>query len=207
MKHTIDVETWDRKELFEFFKGFTEPFWGITVNVDVTVAYRKAKEQRFSFFLYYLYQSLRAANEVKEFHYRIEDGVPVYFDMVNGSSTINRANGTFGFSYISYRDSFEAFLPEAQAEIARVQATTKLMPEILNSSVIHYSSVPWFTFTSVSHARHFDFPDSCPKITFGKFFEQGDKLLMPVAIHGHHALIDGLHAGQFLDIFQRLLSE
>lgn len=207
MKHTVDVETWERKELFEFFSGFSEPFWGITVNVDVTVAYRKAKEKKFSFFLYYLYQSLRAANHTKEFHYRIEDGLPVYYSVINGSSTVDRSNGTFGFSYFEFKETFAEFSVLAKAEIARVQSTTKLMPEKVDNSLIHYSSVPWFSFTSVSHARHFGFADSCPKITFGKVFEQDSKLLMPVAIHGHHALMDGFHAGKFLDIFQRLLSE
>jgi len=207
MKRKIDVESWERKELFEFFKGFSEPFWGITANVDATIAYRRAKEQHVSFFLYYLYQSLRAANQTKEFHYRIEDGEPVYYSVLNGSATINRSNGTFGFSYIPYTESFAEFLPLALTEISRVQSTSKLMPDILDNSIIHYSSVPWVSFTSVSHARHFDFPDSCPKITFGKLIEQGDKLLMPVALHGHHALMDGLHAGNYLDLFQQLLNK
>ena len=207
MKRKIDVESWERKELFEFFKGFSEPFWGITANVDANIAYRRAKEQHVSFFLYYLYQSLRAANQTKEFHYRIEDGEPVYYSVVNGSATINRNNGTFGFSYIPYKESFAEFLPLALAEIARVQSTSKLMPDILDNSIIHYSSVPWVSFTSVSHARHFEFPDSCPKITFGKLIEQGDKLLMPVALHGHHALMDGLHAGNYLDLFQQFLNK
>ena len=159
-----------------------------------------------SFFLYYLFQSLRAANHTKEFHYRIEDGEPVYYSVVNGSATINRSNGTFGFSYIPYRETFAEFLPLAQAEIARVQSSSKLMPDVIDNSVIHYSSVPWISFTSVSHAHHSELLDSCPKITFGKLIEQDNKLLMPVALHGHHALMDGLHAGQFLDAFQLYLN-
>ena len=29
---------------------------------------------------------------------------------------------------------------------------------------------------------------------------------MPVSIHGHHALMDGFHVGQFVDKFQDLLN-
>jgi chloramphenicol O-acetyltransferase type A len=30
--------------------------------------------------------------------------------------------------------------------------------------VIHFSAIPWLDFTSLSHARSYTFPDSCPKI-------------------------------------------
>ena len=29
---------------------------------------------------------------------------------------------------------------------------------------------------------------------------------MPVSIHVHHALVDGLHVGQYIDCFQELLN-
>jgi chloramphenicol O-acetyltransferase type A len=30
---------------------------------------------------------------------------------------------------------------------------------------------------------------------------------MPVSIHVHHALMDGFHVGQYIDLYQQLLSE
>lgn len=32
--------------------------------------------------------------------------------------------------------------------------------------------------------------------------EVNGRLLMPVSVHVHHALMDGLHVGQFLENFQ-----
>ncbi|HAN77810.1 MAG TPA: chloramphenicol acetyltransferase, partial [Bacteroidales bacterium] len=49
------------------------------------------------------------------------------------------------------------------------------------------------------------FNDSIPKISFGKFFKENDKLWLPVAVHAHHGLMDGLHVAKFIEKFQYYL--
>jgi chloramphenicol O-acetyltransferase type A len=44
-------------------------------------------------------------------------------------------------------------------------------------------------------------------MSFGKMTESDGKLTMPVSVHVHHALIDGLHVGQYIDLFQQLMNE
>ena len=71
---------------------------------------------------------------------------------------------------------------------------------------MHFSSLPWLDFTSFSHARSFSFPDSSPKISFGKMTESKGKKSFSVSIHVHHGLVDGFHVGQFVEKFQELMS-
>ncbi|MDR6943298.1 chloramphenicol acetyltransferase [Mucilaginibacter pocheonensis] len=206
MKHKLNIDTWVRKEHFNFFKNFEEPFYGVVVNIDCTAAYRFAKNNGVSFFLYYLHKSLSAANNIEPFKYRIYGDDVFVYDQINAGPTIGRDNGTFGFSYIDFHPSFEDFETGAKKEIERVQSTTTLFAPKLDDDIIHFSSLPWINFTSLSHARSFSFPDSCPKISFGKMTENDGKLTMPVSVHVHHALIDGLHVGQFIDQFQELMN-
>ena len=42
-----------------------------------------------------------------------------------------------------------------------------------------------------------------PIITFGKYFEQTGRVLLPVALQLHHAVCDGYHAGLFVSELQR----
>jgi len=207
MKTLIDINNWNRKELYHFFSRFEEPFFGVTVSIDCTVAYQQAKAKRISFFLYYLYRSLRAANEVENFRYRISDGNVLLYDAIQASATVDRPNGTFGFSYIDYITGEDEFYEIASKEIERVRQSESLLPAVSGENVIHFSAVPWLNFTSLSHARSFSFPDSSPKISFGKMTEQNDIKTMPVSIHAHHGLIDGYHVGLFVDRFQQLLNE
>jgi chloramphenicol O-acetyltransferase type A len=207
MPQKLNLATWDRKDHFQFFRRFEEPFFGVCVEVDCTVAYHQAKEVDTSFFLYYLHKSIVAVNQTEPFCYRIVGDDVIIHENVGASATINRPNGTFGFSYIPYAGDFREFEQLAQAEIERIRNTSGLEPATSSEGVIHYSSLPWIKFTSVSHARSFSHADSIPKISFGKMTETGGKRTMPVSVHVHHALMDGFHVGQHLELFQELLNQ
>lgn len=207
MKKPLDLTTWARKDHFHFFKQFEEPFFGVCINVDCTQAYEVAKANGYSFFLYYLYQSLKAANTIEPFRYRILADEVVIYDAVHASPTINRPDGTFGFAYMDYKITLEEFMLAAKKEIEKVQQEKGLVPAMQSENVIHYSSIPWINFTSLSHARSFSYKDSIPKISFGKVTEQQGKKQMPVSIHVHHALMDGFHVGQYISLFEELLNQ
>jgi chloramphenicol O-acetyltransferase type A len=202
----LDLENWKRKEHFEFFSSLEEPFFGVTVEVDVSKLYHSAKENGHSFYLRYLHASLKTANEIEHFKYRItEDKNIEIHDRIDASPTVNREDGTFGFSYMTYYRSFSEFANNAREEMARVRNFEGLGPPAHASNVIHYSALPWLKFTSVSHARGFSFNDSIPKISFGKVTKEYNKRIMPVSIHVHHGLMDGHHVGLFVEKFQDYL--
>ncbi|TDE14648.1 chloramphenicol acetyltransferase [Dyadobacter psychrotolerans] len=202
----LDLENWERKEHFRFFSQFEEPFFGVCVEVDCTIAYQKAKQLGTSFFIYYLHKTLVAVNETEPFRYRInEDNDIVIYDKISVSATVGRPNGTFGFSYMPYDEDYQNFEATARLETERIIKSSGLFPSANSEDVIHCSSLPWIKFTSMSHARRFSSKDSCPKISYGKMTESSGKKLMPVSIHVHHALMDGLHVGMFVEKFQSLL--
>lgn len=206
MTRNLDINIWHRREHFQFFTRFDEPFFGVTVKIDCTTAYQFAKENGISFFLYYLYQSLKAANEIEAFRYRIQDGQVVIHDQINASPTINRPTGTFGFAYMDFNLDETEFYKKAQKVIEHVRQTDGLIPAVSGENVIHYSVLPWLDFTAISHARCYSFKDSCPKISFGKMTEQIDgKKSMNVSIHVHHGLMDGYEVGLFVERFQQLM--
>ncbi len=206
MKRKVTLEDWKRKDHFEFFSKFEEPFHGICVDVDCTETYFEAKRLGVSFFLKYLHKSLTAANAIEAFRYRIIENEVFVFDVINASPTIPRPDGTFGFSYINYYPEFEKFVEFAAREIDRVTHTPGLDPATSGENVIHYSSLPWLKFTSLSHARSFSFPDSAPKISFGKMTEERGRKIMPMSVHAHHGLVDGYDVGLYVDEFQKLLN-
>lgn len=207
MKREIDIEKWERRELFRFFKDFDEPYYGISTDLECTGAYQYAKSKGISFFLYYLYLVLKAVNRTEAFRYRIEGDKLFLYDVVDGSATIDRENGTFGFSYIPYFEDLEQFLESATREVKRVRADERLISNDFGENIIHFSALPWIRFTSVSHPRHFSIRDSIPKITMGKYYMDGERMMMPVSTFVHHALADGLHVGQFNETLQRLFME
>jgi len=207
MKKRLDLATWNRKDHFNFFNTFEEPFFGVTVDLDCTKAYAVAKSLGVSFFQYYLHKSLVAANTITPFKYRILDNEVWEYEAVHASAVINRPDGTFGFSYIDFDKDFVKFSASATAEIEKVKASTGLKPASSGDNVIHCSALPWLNFKSLSHARSFSFKDSCPKFSFGQVLEEQGKKIMPFFVHVNHALMDGFSVGQLVDCFQELLNE
>lgn len=203
----IDIENWKRRDHFKLFSQFEEPFFGVVVSIDCTKAYANAKTANKSFFLHYLYRALKAANSIEEFRYRILNNEVIVHEQASVSTTINRPNGTFGFCYFDYNANENSFIAAAQKAISEVQNTEGLTPSQAGASEIHFSAIPWIDFTSLSHARSFSFPDSAPKISFGKVVDKDGVKTMSVSIHIHHGLADGCHVGQFVEQFQKLMNE
>lgn len=209
MKTLVDLDNWNRKEHFLFFKQMQEPFFGVTITIDCTKAYAASKAFGTSFFIYYLHKTLVAVNAFESFRYRIENTHIYKYDRIDGSATISRADGTFGFSLIEFHPDYTIFEQTAKTEIERIQNTAGLFTrEFKDDNVIHFSAIPWLNFTSLSHARNMTFPDSCPKISFGKVIvsDSGTRT-MPMSIHVHHGLMDAMHVGQMADYFQGIMNQ
>lgn len=203
IEKVIDKSHWNRREHFEHFSALDDPFFGVTVNIDCTNVYREAKEKGISFSLLVLHRIITTACKVEEFRYRIEGNDIVCYDSLVPEATIARVDHTFSFASFEYDADENVFIEKAKTEIERLQHTTGLNKnDTFHPNAIHYSAVPWFTFTDMKHPTNMRSGDSVPKISTGKFFREGEKLLMPVSITCHHGLMDGYHIGKFIELLE-----
>jgi chloramphenicol O-acetyltransferase type A len=207
MKQIIDLATWNRKEHFEFFSTFEEPFFGITTPIDMTIAYEKAKAIQIPFFVYYLHKTIAAIYQVENFRYRIEGNEVVLYDEIDASATIMREDKTFGFSFMKFHFDIQEFAKIAQTEIERIQTTQGLFTREFPENIIHFSAIPWINFTGLTHSRSYTLPDSCPKVSFGKLITENEKKSMSLAVMAHHGLVDGYHMGLFVEALQTELNK
>lgn len=202
----INIDTWNRKQHFHHFTALSNPFFALTVPVDVTLAYQKSKSKGVSFFVQYLHDCMRAINEVENMRYRISEGEVFDVETVHASATISREDMTFGFSWIVYDVDFSIFNNNFQEEKLRIQTNHELYPPINGDNCIHCSAMPWINFTSQREPVSGKL-ESIPELSFSKVTTDGDKKMMNVAISVNHALVDGYHVGLFLDLFQQYLNE
>lgn len=208
MKTKIDMASWNRREHFQHFAQFEEPFHGIVVNLDCSALYQHAKQQRESFFLRYLHATLRAINANAPFRYRIENGEVVDYDTIHTSTTVTRADHTYGFCNIRFQTDFQTFAADASIAMEKVKAAFGLCESDEEQlDVIHFSTLPWIQFTGLTHARNYASKDSVPKISAGKCFRDGERMLMPMAIYVHHGLADGYHVHAFIQTLQSYFDE
>ena len=147
----------------------------------------------------------RAAVTPAEWPRTLQDIADVFGD-VGANLIYQRDDGSFGFLTLPRDPSLAAFASRAKSHLERVRrASGDLFAadepgDVREETLVHMTALPWLAFTAFTHARGQG--DDRPKVAFGRFTEQGGRLLMPVAVDVHHALCDGRHVGRFFELFQ-----
>ena len=207
MEEYLDVNKWARRDQFEFFRGFDKPYFNVCVQLDITeLLALLRKRPGSSVSLAYHYLALRIANEVEPFRYRLRDGKVLVHDVIHGATTVLLSNESFAFAYFDYTSDYRKFTADAQSVITEVKREG-IFKDSPSDDLIHFTTLPWVSFTSFSHARNWGQEDSVPKITFGKFTNEGKRVLMPFSVEVHHALMDGLHVGRYLTSLEAALAD
>ena len=209
MNHkTLDLKNWSRLNQYKFFKKYDNPFFNICSMLDVTELVNKTKQSQCSFSTSMLYASIFTANQIEEFKYRLKGDNVVVCDSIYAGSTVLNPDNTFNFCYFDYFPDFQAFNNNAKIQIdLNKKGQTDFDGRNNDLDIIHYSVIPWISFTSFSHPRNYSTNDSIPKIVFGKYHLENGKFMMPISIEVHHALMDGFHLGLYLQSLQRILNK
>jgi len=203
----INLETWQRRVHFDFFKTMSMPHFNLTANVDITSFYPVVKQHETSFTVAVIYVLARVANEIPEFRLRIQDDQLVEYAVVHPSTTILVDEDIFSFCFFEFAEDFSVFSVNAAEQIESVKSNLKLEDPPDVDKYLFMTSIPWVSFTSMMHPISLNPADSVPRICWGKFFQQGDRLLMPLGVQAHHALMDGVHLGRYYEKVQAYLDQ
>ena len=206
MSHYLDVDNWSRRDLFNFFIGYANPYFNVCCELDITGLKEFVTQKKIKISLALHYFALRAANETEPFRYRLKDGRVFVYDVVNGGTTVLLPNESFGYAYFDYQRNFENFVHDMGAAVAEIQSGNGKLKPTMRDDVIYHTSLPWISFTSFSHARTPGRGESIPRFVFGKFRNDNGRWLMPFSVEVHHALMDGLHVGRFLSRLEEALA-
>lgn len=203
----IDFQTWSRREHFEFFSTFDHPHFNMCANVDLTMFYTFLKKNDLSFSAAVIYVITRAANAIPEFRQRIRAGTVVEHAIVNPSVTILVEGDLFSFCQLEYYEDFPAFADRATRMIAQVKEQPTLLDEPGQDDQLFMTAIPWVSFTSFMHPMHLHPADSIPRFAWGKYFQEGDSIKMPLSVQGHHAVMDGVHIAKLYTLVQEYLNQ
>ena len=204
MKQLVDIQTWERKSILEHFSKFQSPDYSITVQVECGNAKENAKLRNRSFFIYYLYAILRAANEIKEFRYRMENGKVMLYDRLDVVATVAVGDdGRFVGVRIPYHEKFEDFYTCAQqviqnaSKVEDAHLNEQASSEEADFGLILLSVLPGLHFTSMTCTQMTQGGCLYPLLNVGQTIQQEGRNYLPVAITVNHIFIDGSHLTEF----------
>lgn len=191
----IDMQNDPRREHFDYFRAMANPYVGTTAMVDVTGLLKGCRQSGRPFFLSFLYCAGRAANAVPELRRRIVGEEVREYERCDTSHTVLRPDGSYGFCRVNCMLPFEEYLQQATERHERAKREPEGYAED-ETELLFISCLPWVRYVSL------DLPtpvpaDSNPRITWGKYAQEGDRVTLPVSLQANHALVDGLHIGRF----------
>ncbi len=208
MAEYLDTEAWSRRHLFRLFSEYDDPLFNVCADVEVTALLGLARERGYSFFVACHFLSARTANEVEPFRYRLRGDRVLVHGRVDAGAIVLLPDESFTFVYFDYTEDFAAFHAAARATVEGARAEPPpLDAREGRDDLVYHSVLPWVTFTSISHARDSRSRSGIPKVAFGKYREAGGRVLMPVSVEVHHALMDGLHVGRYFERLQGYFSD
>lgn len=199
----IDLGTWKRKEHFELYRQFANPFFNVCVEIDATRVWQLSQSPAGpSFFLASVFLALRAANEVEAFRTRVRENGAWIHDRVSITPTVLRADETFAFVRLEPAATFGEFDKNSTAAVREACEIKPLVVSHPTDDMVYQTTLPWVRFTSFANALKGE-GDSVPRIAFGRCSADGERWKLPVSVEVHHAVVDGVDVAAFLDKLAR----
>ena len=205
----LDLDSWSRRDAFDYFRGFDKPYFNLCARVDAAALKAAVRELGTgSFALAYHFVALRLAHDIEPFRYRLDRGRVRIVDSQYGGATVLREDDSFGFAYLEPCEDYATFARLGAIAIAAARSRDAAFePRVGDDALIHFTTLPWVHFSSFSHARNWGREDSIPKISFGRADADGSRLWLPLSVEVHHALMDGVHVGRYFERFEAVLAD
>ena len=187
----IDQKTYYRRGVLRHFAEDARCSMSMTVKMDVTelAAFSRRRETHFSLNFLYLWEQ----NELVCWD-RIHPTQYVYFEESETCTPV----------YTTYLPEYKAFYQQAEADLVAAKKNPGYHLDMAaHPNWFDASYLPWVSYD----AFDIELPDGHlffnPIVNWGRWRQEGGRLMMPVSVRLNHAAADGYH----LALVFRLLEE
>lgn len=204
----VDLDSWPRRKHYEFFRAADYGFYNVCFDVEVGRFVRGLKAEGLPFYYAMIRAVTRAAEAVEEFRYRArgdevvlhESLTPSFTDMDDGGELFKLVTAGAG-------GGIRDFCARAAAK-SRAQTEPFPLAELAGrDDFLYITSLPWISFTHVSHTFSIRKDDSVPRLSWGRYRAEGDRLLLPYSCQVHHSFVDGIHVARHKEALEDYLAD
>ena len=202
----VDLSRWARKEHFEVFQSFAQSTFNQTVMLDITALLKYIKEAGWKFYPTIIFLLSKIVNSHTEFRMAIKNNELVIWNEIHPSYTIfHKETETFSSLWSQYDGNIHHFQDVYTEDVARYCNNLAYWPKGQSPENIFFvSAIPWVSFTSfdinVANMQNF----FSPMFTLGKYYQQDEKVLLPLAVQVHHSVCDGFHVARLINKLQEM---
>ncbi|MCU5680264.1 type A chloramphenicol O-acetyltransferase [Bacillus wiedmannii] len=204
--HIIDRENWNREQYFEQYLKLKCTF-SMTVNVDITRLLKELHQKGIKFYPVFIYLISKVVNNHKEFRTSFNDEgiLGCWEEMIPSYTIFHKDDKSFSSIWTDYSSDFHIFYKNYEEDMRLYTNVHGLFTkENIPPNAFPISSIPWASFTGFNLNINNDGDFLLPIITCGKYFNEENKVMLPVSLQVHHSVCDGYHASRFIEDLQEL---
>lgn len=204
----IDVDSWERKDLFNLYTTDLKIVMNMTVDVDITSLLAEVKSNGLRFYPTMIWIVSRLMNARDEFKYSLtEEGKLIKWDYVSPSYTdFNKETGKFNKFVTEYSSDFKTFYERAVSDSERHRNESGFLPD-QPKNTFDITCIPWASYKSFDLHIYGEGKSLFPIVMWGKYREENGKVLLPVTAMFHHAVIDGFNLCRFFEELSAAVNE
>ncbi len=200
----IHMETWNRRITFQELTEKNPICFSITHHFDITNFLKniKARGQKFTPSLLYAFSLI--LNRHQEFKVGVNGKKELgYYDILHPCHTVfHEKEEIITLLHTEFDKDFFVFLDNYNEDMHKYAHKPFEPKELSIENIFHISNAPWLPFSSVVLSRKHQYDYYTPMFSIGKYATENNKVLLPVAIHANHAVVDGFHVARFFSELQ-----
>ena len=203
----LDKSGFKRAGMYRHFTEDCKCSVSMTARIDVTdlVEYSRSQGTRFYInFLYILCKVLNSSDDYK-MGYLWESDELIVYDKLNPTQYVWREEyGTCTPVYTGYSEDYGTFYKNASADLKYAASTDRyLLDPSAHPNWFDASCVPWVSYDSLN----VELPDGylyfLPIVNWGRYRQEGGRLMMPVTVRLNHAVADGFTVANVFRLLER----
>jgi chloramphenicol O-acetyltransferase type A len=202
----IDTNSWKREPYFDHYFNQIRCTYSITANIDITNVLSFKDRNKVKLYPLLIYVISKAVNKYEEFRTAINDRgeIGVWETLSPCYTVFHKDSESFSNIWTEWNDDLNLFLSNFEQDSKRFGQIDRIDAKPNTpANVFPISSLPWTTFTGFNLNIFADGTYLLPIFTYGKYFKDGNRYLIPLSIQVHHAVCDGFHVSRLINEIQQ----
>lgn len=202
----IDLENWERAECFQHFSTVAKSTYSLTAEVDITNLMKYIRKKGLRLFPTFTWLVTYALNQQEVFRmgYDENGNLGIWDEIYPDYSVLNEKTKNMDSLCTPYESSFALFYEAMCRDTKAYKEEGKGTKKYPNFFVA--SCLPWLKYTSFTATNESSYTFLFPMVTWGKYVEVQERVIMPLTLQIHHAAADGYHCAKFFQQIDEMIS-
>lgn len=201
----INKENWDRKEYFDHYFSSIPCTYSMTVKLDIT----KLKNLNQKIYPTMLYFITKIVNQHSEFRttFDVNGQLGIFEKMLPCYTIFHKDTETFSNIWTEHSEDYAVFCKSYEKDMEMFGSVKGLIakPDIPANN-FPVSMLPWTSFEGFNLNLQKGYEYLLPIFTIGRYYQENERYILPLAIQVHHAVCDGFHLSRFVTELQEVIN-